>query len=145
MSTRTFTTLLGAVFLGIGILGFVPGAHMHVPPDAPPLRVDGFYGYLLGLFPVNVLHNLVHVAFGIWGLAAARSLASAITYNRVVAASYAVLAVMGLIPGLNVLFGLLPIYGHDVWLHAVIAAGAAYYGFVAHETRQTILTQRHAT
>ena len=27
------------------------------------------------------------------------------------------------------LFGLAPLYGHDVWLHALIAAVATYYGF----------------
>jgi hypothetical protein len=48
-----------------------------------------------------------------------------------VAIIYAVLAVMGIIPGLNTTFGLIPLYGHDIWLHAVIAIAAAYFGFVA--------------
>ena len=38
---------------------------------------------------------------------------------------YAVLAVMGLVPALNTVFGFIPIHGHDVWLHAVIALAAA--------------------
>jgi hypothetical protein len=42
---------------------------------------------------------------------------------------YGGLAVMGLIPGLNTLFGLVPLFGHDVWLHAGTAAIAAYFGF----------------
>jgi hypothetical protein len=42
---------------------------------------------------------------------------------------YAVLVVMGLIPVLNTTFGLIPIYGHDIWLHAVLALIAAYFGF----------------
>jgi hypothetical protein len=42
-----------------------------------------------------------------------------------------VLAVMGLVPGLDTTFGLVPIYGHDVWLHALLAGVAAYFGFVA--------------
>ena len=45
------------------------------------------------------------------------------------AIAYAALMVFGLIPGLNTLFGLVPLYGHDVWLHAVLAAVAAYFGF----------------
>ena len=44
---------------------------------------------------------------------------------------HAVLAVMGLVPGLDTTFGLVPIYGHDVWLHALLAGVAAYFGFVA--------------
>ena len=43
---------------------------------------------------------------------------------------YAVLAVAGLIPGLRTMFGLVPLFGHDVWLHVALAAPAAYFGFV---------------
>jgi hypothetical protein len=89
----------------------------------------------LGLFPVNVLHNIVHILFGIWGLAAARSLDAARTYARVVAIAYAALTVLGLIPATNTVFGLVPIYGHDVWLHALLAAAAAYFGFADQRSR----------
>jgi hypothetical protein len=27
-------------------------------------------------------------------------------------------------------FGLIPLYGHDIWLHAVLAAVGAYFGFM---------------
>jgi hypothetical protein len=47
---------------------------------------------------------------------------------------YGLLAILGLIPGTNTLFGLVPIYGHDVWLHALSALIAAYFGFVARES-----------
>ena len=36
---------------------------------------------------------------------------------------------MGLIPGLNTTFGLIPIFGNDVWLHALTALIAAYFGW----------------
>lgn len=88
---------------------------------------------LFGLFPVNVLHNLVHILFGAWGLVAARSLGAARTYARVVAIAYALLTIMGLIPATNTTFGLVPIYGHDVWLHALLAIVAAYFGFAYRE------------
>ena len=52
-------------------------------------------------------------------------------YARGVAVIYALLAVMGLIPGLNTTFSLVPIYGHDAWLHALLAIVAAYFGFAA--------------
>jgi hypothetical protein len=88
------------------------------------------FGYELGLFPVNVLHNIVHLLFGIWGILAARSLGGARTYFRAVAIIYALLTVMGLVPALYTTFGLIPIYGNDVWLHALLAIVAAYFGWM---------------
>src|SRR5512145_879437 len=82
MGTRTFALVIGIAFLAAGVLGFVPGA-VHPPhPGAPDLRVDGGYGYLLGLFPVNVLHNLVHLIVGVAGVASYRSLPMAIRFSR---------------------------------------------------------------
>jgi hypothetical protein len=51
------------------------------------------------------------------------------------------LAILGLIPvaGIQYTFGLIPIEGHDVWLHALIAVAAAYFGFAAPQ-RQTLTT-----
>jgi hypothetical protein len=124
MALRYFALIYGLVFLAVGIAGFIPGL-------AEPAAEGTAHGLLFGLFPVNPLHNLVHIAFGLWGLAAYRSLTGARLYARSVAVIYAVLAVMGLIPGLDTTFGLVPLYGHDVWLHAVLAAVAAYFGWFA--------------
>ena len=117
MNTRTFALIWGIVFLVVVASGFIPG--MLQPPAAgdPPLAVDAMHGRALGLFPVNILHNLVHLIFGLWGVIAYRSLGAAKTYARVVAVVYAVFAVMGLVPGLNTTFGLVPLHGNDVWLH----------------------------
>jgi hypothetical protein len=124
---------MGVAFLLIGVLGFIPPQLTH-PAHAghsEPLRVNAFEGYLLGLFHVNLLHSLVHVLFGVMGIVMARSFDSARLYARIVAVGYGLLAVMGLVPALNTVFGFIPIHGHDVWLHAVIAAAAAYFGFAA--------------
>jgi hypothetical protein len=125
--------IMGVVFLVVGILGFVPPLLTHPATDAHHggLVVTAFEGYLLGLFHVNVLHSLVHVLFGILGIAMSRSFDAARLYARIVAVAYALLAVMGLFAGLNTLFGFVPIHGNDVWLHAVIAIIAAYFGFAA--------------
>jgi hypothetical protein len=147
MSTRYFSLVLGIIFLLIGIAGFVPGL-LHTPAPAADVEVTQSFGRLMGLFPVNALHNLVHIIFGIWGIAAYRSYTGARGYSKAVAIIYAVLAVMGLIPGLNTTFGLIPLYGHDIWLHAVIAIAAAYFGFVAtdrevgHSTTTTTTSHR---
>ena len=129
MSIRTFALIYGIGFLIVGAGGFIPGL-LSEPHSHPDMTVNTGFGYLMGLFPVNVLHNLVHLAFGVWGLLAYRSASGARAYARGVAIIYAVLAVSGLIPGLRTTFGLIPLFSHDVWLHIVLAAGAAYFGFV---------------
>ncbi len=131
MITRTFARIYGIVFLLVGIAGFIPG--LTQPHEHPNLAIEASSGLLFGLFPVNVVHNVIHLAFGIWGLTAARSYISARGYARATAIIYAVLTVMGLIGGANTTFGLAPIYGHDVWLHALLAGVAAYFGFVNRE------------
>lgn len=130
MTTRNFALIAGIAYLAAGILGFVPPLLFAPPGDAPGLAITAFYGYLLGLFPVNLIHNLVHLAIGAWGIAAARSMTGALMYSRTLAIVYGVLAVMGLIPGMGTLFGLAPIHGHDVWLHALTALAAAYFGWM---------------
>src|SRR5687767_4738560 len=77
MNLRTMARVFGAVFLVVGILGFIPGItqmHTDVQAKAEGLTIGGpGHGMLLGIFHVNVLHNLVHLAFGILGLLAAGS------------------------------------------------------------------------
>lgn len=129
-TVRYFALVLGILFLLIGVAGFVPGMVQDGPEHA--LRVHGpGEGYLLGLFHVNVLHNIVHVLFGIWGIAAYQRYSASRMYARVVAISYAVLVVFGLCPSpmIHTFFGLVPVHGHDVWLHAVIALAGAYFGW----------------
>ena len=134
MSTRTFALIFGIVFLAVGVLGFVPGVVQPLHAGHEP--VMGNAGQLFGLFPVNELHNAVHVLFGLWGLAASRSLAGAVAYGRGVAIIYALLTVAGFIPGLSTLFGLVPLYGNDIWLHALLALVGAYFGW-AHRSPAT--------
>jgi hypothetical protein len=128
MKVRYFALAYGIVFLLVGIAGFIPAfvTPMEMPRD---LAIDAGHGLLFGLFPVNVVHNLIHIAFGIWGLAAYRTWSGSRLYARSVAIIYAILAIMGLIPLLDVVFGLAPIHGHAVWLHVVLAAVAAYFGW----------------
>ena len=129
MNLGNAALLFGIVFVLAGLSGFFAAPP---PPDAPPLVVEHGHGLALGLLPVNTLHNVVHLLFGVLGIAASRSaLMSARAYFRLVAVSYALLVVLGLIPATQTTFGLIPIWGNDVWLHAVLAAGAAYFGFLA--------------
>ena len=127
MAIGTLAMIFGVVFLAVGLIGF---AAAPPPVDAPPLIVEAGHGLMLNMFPVNILHNIVHLLFGALGLMAARGLLlSARAYFQFVAVIYGLLTVLGMIPATQTTFGLVPIHGNDVWLHAVIAAAAAVIGF----------------
>ena len=113
--TQTAARVFGVVFLLVGVLGLV------TTPFS--MATD----LLLGLFPVNVLHNLVHLAFGGWGLVASGSLGRATAYCRIGGIAYLTLAVVGLLTPTG--FGLVPLGGHDIWLHAVLGGILAAVGF----------------
>jgi Domain of unknown function (DUF4383) len=130
MSTRNFALVFGIVFLLAGISGFIPGMLHPVPADAPPLTVDMGYGLVMGLLPVNVLHNLVHILFGILGVVAFAGVVAPRVYAQIVAVTYGLLVILGLLPATQTVFGLIPIYGNDVWLHLVLGVVAAYFGFM---------------
>ena len=133
MRTRYFALVIGIVYLLVGIVGFIPASlsppGVVGPDDAQGLSVTALQGRLMGLFPVNLLHDVVHVLIGIWGIAAYRSFDGARVFARGLAIIYGLFAVMGLIPRLDTVFGLVPLYGHDVWLHAATALVAAYFGW----------------
>ena len=129
MKTSTFAVIIGVVYFALGLLGLVPA--MLVPPaiDAPPTTFAVLYGYLLGLFAMNLLHTALNLMVGLWGIAAWSGATSPVRYTRSMAVLFGVLAVMGLLPHLNTVFGIMPVYGHDVWLHAISAVAAAYFGW----------------
>lgn len=135
MRTATFALFIGFAYVSAGILGLVPAALQPLPADAPPVKVSLLYGELLGVFPVNVIHSAVHIVIGAAGVYAWRSdhvwrrMATPKIYARALAVTYGVLAVLGVAPGVQTLFGLVPLYGNDVWLHAGTAAIAAYFGW----------------
>lgn len=84
---KKLVTILGVVFLLIGVLGFVPG----LTPD----------GHLLGIFAVDGIHNVVHLLSGILALAiAGRGEASAKSFAKVFGIVYGLVALLGIIaPG----------------------------------------------
>jgi hypothetical protein len=112
--------IFGVVFILLALVGFFyTGTSMETTT-------------LLGLFPVNLLHNIVHLVFGIWGLMAARTFASAKTYAQIGGVVYLLLAVLGFVAPDG--FGLVPLGGNDIWLHALLGIVLAGVGFTARET-----------
>jgi hypothetical protein len=126
---RYFALASGILFSLAAVGGFVPVVTPPAPPDAPPLLVSANYGYLLGLFPVNLAHNLVHATIGVLGFVAARSPRASRTFARGLAVWLGAFTLMGMVPALHTAFGLLPLHGHDVWLHGIETIAAAYVGF----------------
>lgn len=130
MNITKFTFWAGVAFIVAGIAGFIPGL-LQVPYTTDPnLAVEAAHGRLFGLFPVNAIHNIVHLALGAWALIASKDVAASRGYCRITAIVYGVLAIFGLFPNLNTLFGLAPLHSHDVWLHVLFVLPLAYYGYV---------------
>ena len=109
--------IFGVVFILVAILGFI----------APGGTGMGMSGMLLGLFPINLLHNVVHLVFGAWGIMASRTAAGARTYCRLLGIIYLVLAILGYVAPTT--FGLIPIGGYDIYLHVVLGLVLAGVGF----------------
>lgn len=121
-TVQRVSQVFGIVFILVALVGFVAsGGSMESDVEQAP--------HALGLFPVNLLHNLVHLAFGVWGLAASRSWGAAKTYCQASGVIYLVLAVLGFV--IPETFGLMPIGGNDIWLHVLLGVVLAYFGFTA--------------
>jgi len=131
MKAPVIARVLGIAFLLAGILGFAPFVTVPAGLTAQWVTLNAGYGFLAAMFPVNVAHDVIHVLFGIWGLAAAGTFAGAVRYCRAIAWIYGLLVVLGAIPTTNTLFGIIPIYGFDVGLHLLVALLAFYGGYGA--------------
>ncbi len=130
---KRFALILGIIYVLIGIAGFMPALIQPPKSGEPALSIAALHGDLFGLFPVNVLHTLIHLAVGVWGVIATRSVGASVIYARSLAVIFGVLTIMGLIPGLNTVYGLMLLYSHDLWLHGLTAIVAAYFGFYIKE------------
>lgn len=133
---RTLALLFGIANLAACIGGFLPFTTRPIPPGSPELTMTAFYALFLGLYPINMLHNLIHLGLGIGGVAVYRSTEAARRYWVIVGVLLTILTVLGLIPATSTLGGFVPLYGHDVWLHAAEAVLAFYLGLVHGRSRQ---------
>jgi len=121
---QKLAAVFGVVFILVAIVGFIAPGGMAMQPTDPATAAKA-----LGMFPVNLLHNIVHLLFGIWGLAASRSWSGSKSYFTIVGAIYLVLTVVGFLSPTG--FGLVPLGGNDIWLHAVLAIAMLGIGLTA--------------
>lgn len=118
-AVQIVAAIFGAVFLLVGILGFVPG----ITQNTDTLMFAGHHSEaaLLGIFQVSVLHNIVHLLFGVVGLAALRSRGLAKGYLVVGGIVYAVLWIYGLIVPMDSMGNFVPLNSADNWLHFALS------------------------
>jgi len=121
---QQLTMLLGIVFLLVGILGFIPGITTHYGDMS--FAGDDSGAKLIGIFQVSILHNLVHMLFGIAGLALARTMEGAKQYLIGGGAVYIALWILGLANGGD----WIPVNNADNWLHLALGVGMIGLGVV---------------
>ncbi|GAB3571881.1 DUF4383 domain-containing protein [Arthrobacter alkaliphilus] len=109
---------LGWVFLAVGVLGFIPGITSNY--GAMTFAGHDSGAMLLGIFQVSILHNIVHLLFGVAGLYFARSARMARGYLIGGGAIYLVLWIYGLITMSNMSADFVPMNAADDWLHLVL-------------------------
>ena len=111
---QKLAAVFGVVFILVAIAGFLAPGGMAMQPADPATAAKA-----LGIFPVNLLHNLVHLLFGIWALAASRSWGGSRQFFVWGGTIYVVLTIAAFISPSG--FGLVPIGGADIGLHCVLA------------------------
>lgn len=119
---QTAAMAVGAVFLVVGIAGFVPGITTNLYDGLELAGHDG-NAQLLGIFEVSVLHNVVHLLFGLAGLALARTISGARAYLIGGGAIYLVLWIYGLVVDKQSDANFVPLNTADDWLHFVLGVG----------------------
>ncbi|WP_221361526.1 DUF4383 domain-containing protein [Streptomyces beigongshangae] len=127
--------VVGAVFLLVGILGFIPGVTTHY--DTMKFASHDSGAELLGIFQVSVLHNLVHLAFGVAGIALARTASGARTFLLAGGAVYLVLWLYGLLVGHDSSANFVPLNTADDWLHFFLGIGMIALGALLTRSRAT--------
>jgi hypothetical protein len=127
--------LVGIVFLLVGIAGFIPGLTTNLY-DGLEFAGDDGTAQLLGIFDVSVLHNIVHLLFGLAGLALAGTASGARTYLIGGGAIYLVLWLLGLLGATD----WVPTNTADDWLHLVLGVGMIGAGVVLTRERPVATT-----
>lgn len=134
---QTVAGLVGLVFLVVGIAGFIPGITTNLYDGLEFAGHDGD-AELLGIFQVSVLHNIVHLLFGIAGLALSRTVSGSRTFLVGGGAIYLVLWLYGLIIDRDSDANFVPLNSADDWLHFGLGAGMIALGLLlSREPRTT--------
>jgi hypothetical protein len=133
---RLAARVVGAVFLLVGVLGFIPGITTHYG-DMSVASHDSM-AMLLGVFQVSVLHNVVHLLFGVAGLALSRTDSGSRTYLVGGGVVYLVLWIYGLVIDQASAANFVPVNTADNWLHFLLGVGMIGLGVLLSRRQGTI-------
>jgi hypothetical protein len=125
---RIASMVVGIVFALVGAAGFIPGLVDDF--DAMTAATDDSQAELFGIFQVSVLHNIVHLAFGVLGLVAARTVGAARAYLIGGGLLYLALTLYGALIDLTSDWNFLPFDEADNWLHLGLGAGMVLLGLL---------------
>jgi Domain of unknown function (DUF4383) len=134
--TQLLTLLIGATFILVGILGFVPGITSHLYGGLD-FAGHNSQAKLFHVFQVSWLHNIVHIAFGLVGLAFARTPATARLYLIGGGVVYLLLWFYGLLIDQSGGANFVPFNTADNWLHFALGAGMIVLGFATTQARRS--------
>ncbi|WP_336214157.1 DUF4383 domain-containing protein [Nonomuraea sp. LPB2021202275-12-8] len=125
---QTAALCVGVVFLLVGVLGFIPG----VTTNFDTMQFAGHHSeaMLLGVFQVSILHNIVHLLFGIAGVLMARTVAAARLFLIGGGIIYLVLWLYGLFIDQGSGANFVPVNTADNWLHFVLGVAMILLGTV---------------
>ena len=130
-TVRLAATVVGAVFLVVGIMGFIPGITTNY--DTMEFAGHESGAELLGIFQVSILHNIVHLLFGAAGVAMARTTRNAVAYLIGGGVIYLVLWIYGLVTDKMSEANFVPLNTADDWLHFVLGLGMIGLGVMGRQ------------
>jgi hypothetical protein len=125
---------VGIVFVLVAILGFIPGVTTQYDRLTAAGTESG--AMLLGVFQVSVLHNVVHLALGVAGLAMAGTMRSARTFLVGGGVLYLALWLYGLLIDKASAANFVPINTADDWLHFALGAAMVAMGVALGASRR---------
>ncbi|MBN6054308.1 DUF4383 domain-containing protein [Nonomuraea sp. RK-328] len=120
--------IVGAVFLLVGVLGFIPGITTHYSAIAFAGHESG--ALLIGVFQVSILHNIVHLLFGIVGIALSRTWNGARGFLIGGGVIYLLLWIYGLLISKTSAANFVPLNTADDWLHFLLGIVMIALGFL---------------
>lgn len=133
--------VVGAVFLLVGILGFIPG----ITTNYESLGMAGHSSeaLLLGVFQVSILHNLVHLLFGVAGILMARTRTQSRNFLLYGGIVYLALWLYGLVIGHDTPANFIPVNDADNWLHLVLGLGMVALALLLSRNPEQGASERH--
>jgi hypothetical protein len=123
-AVQRVSMIFGWILIAFGILGFLSA------PDALTAN-SARAAHLFGVFPINLVRSVLHLSWGVWGLAASQWRYSARRFARISGVVFIALTIYGIFS--TSFAGFFPIGGNDIWLDAIIGVVLGYFGYTSRE------------